>query len=98
MIGTGTKPPAYPSAIVAARYEALRSAALGEPLAPEARSGMYVFLSRGMWAWTRIIAAGSVPLQTIPARSPAPPEPLEHRAVVHVLAAMAMTINDRRAA
>ena len=43
MIETGAKPPAYSSAIVT-RYEALRSAALGEPLAPEARSGLFVFL------------------------------------------------------
>ena len=97
MIETGAKPPAYSSAIVT-RYEALRSTALGEPLAPEARGGLFVFLSKGMWAWARTITACSVPQEAVPDRSPAPREPFEHRGVIHVLAAMAMTINDRRAA
>jgi hypothetical protein len=38
---------------VRARYEVLRLAALGEPLPPEARSGLMLFLHRGMWAWAR---------------------------------------------
>lgn len=39
-----------------ARYEALRAGALGEPLPAEARSGLTLFLRRGMWAWAQASA------------------------------------------
>ena len=41
--------PAAPPTAVVARYERLRSAMLGEALPPDARSGLVVFLHRGMW-------------------------------------------------
>jgi hypothetical protein len=97
MTGVEAKPLAHSSEIIA-RYEMLRSAALGELLPPEARSGLFFFLHRGMWGWARALAAGGARQETIPARSPPPAEPFEHRAVIHVLAALAMTINDRRTA
>jgi len=37
------------STAIAARYEALRAAAFGDGLPPEARSGLTLFLRRGMW-------------------------------------------------
>ena len=37
----------------------LRMAALGEALPPEARSGLVLFLRRGMWAWARTLAAAA---------------------------------------
>lgn len=49
-----------PPTAFAAQYETLRMAALGEALPPEARSGLMLFLSRGMWQWTRTLAAESV--------------------------------------
>ena len=71
------------------RYEELRAAALGEPLAVEARSGLALLLRRGMLAWTRAASAPK-PTQQLP-RSPAPTsaDP-EQRAVVRLLAALAM--------
>lgn len=41
--------PSPEPATVAARYEMLRLAALGEALPLEARSGLLLFLRQGMW-------------------------------------------------
>ena len=41
---------------IAAQYEVLRGAALGHVLPPEARSGLALFLRRGMWGWARALA------------------------------------------
>jgi hypothetical protein len=82
-----------------ARYELLRAAMLGAALPPDSRAGLIVLLHRGMWAWARIIDRvrhGPVPITMAP---PSPlGEPCERRAVVHLLASMAMTITDRRTA
>lgn len=83
---------------VVEQYELLRGAMLGAALAPDARTGLIVLLRRGMWAWARAIVGG--PTQ----QRPIPPSPrlshldgsCERRAVVHLLATMAMTITDRR--
>ena len=45
------------------RYEILRSGALGQPIAPEHRSGLVVLLRHGMWAWVRAIADEGRPPQ-----------------------------------
>lgn len=37
------------------RYEVLRSGALGQPVAPEHRSGLVVLLRRGLWTWFRAV-------------------------------------------
>ena len=82
-----------------AQYETLRSAMLGEALPLDARSGLIVFLGHGMWAWARTLTLGTLgrePLHVPPSVSSKPTEPNERRAVIHLLAAMAMTINDRR--
>jgi hypothetical protein len=86
---------AVPAAIVA-RYERLRSAMLGEALPPDARSGLIIFLRRGMWSWVRILTVEPARLEPIPARSLMLAELIERRAVIGLLAGMAMAINDRR--
>ncbi len=96
MTNAETKP-STPSSAIVARYETLRSAMLGEALPPDARSGLVIFLGHGMWEWARTLTLGTrgrEPL--VPSSSSNPTEPGERRAVIHLLAAMAMTINDRR--
>jgi hypothetical protein len=88
-----------PSSTIVAQYETLRSAMLGEALPADARSGLIVFLRHGMWEWARTLTLGPLgrePLHASPSSSSNPMEPGERRAVIHLLAAMAMTINDRR--
>jgi hypothetical protein len=87
-----------PSSTIVARYETLRSAMLGEALLPDARSGLIVFLRHGMWEWVRTLTLGTLgrkPLHVSPCFSSNPAEPGERRAVIHLLAAMAMITNDR---
>lgn len=87
------------SSKVVARYETLRAAMLGEALPPEARSGLIVFFQQGLWRWARTLTSGTgrkTPLPVSDCGSNS--EPFERRAVIDVLAAMAMTINDRRTA
>ena len=86
---------APPTAIVA-RYERLRSAMLGEALPPDARSGLVVFLHRGMWRWARMLAVEPARLEPISSRSSGPAQFIERRAIICLLAGMAMAINDRR--
>jgi hypothetical protein len=86
---------APPTAIVA-RYERLRSAMLGEALPPDARSGLIIFLQRGMWRWARMLVVESAGLKPIPARSSMSAEFIERRTVICLLAGIAMAINDRR--
>ncbi len=93
--------PASPAHILQAQYELLRAAALGEETAVEARSGLTVLLRQGMWSWTRVITQGqtpqgaSAPFAPQPSRSDQSPD---RRAIVHLLAALAMTLSDRRTA
>jgi hypothetical protein len=83
---------------VALQYEALRNAALGYALPPEVRSGLLLFLRRGMWGWVRAMA-------TLGASSPQPrrtatlgfPTLEESRTVIHIFAAMAMNGEHRGA-
>ncbi len=87
----------HAASVTTARYETLRGAALGGALPLEARHGLVVFLRCGMWGWARSL----VPSQMTPAPPRCPDAasvivPLEHRAMVHVLAAMAINRNDRR--
>ena len=86
---------AHPSS-VRAQYETLRMAALGEALPPEARSGLMLFLSRGMWGWARLLAAPSAREATTHAPATSPTVPRDREAVIHVLAALAMNPHDRR--
>jgi len=81
---------------VSAQYETLRTAALGEALPPEARSGLMFFLRRGMWAWARTLTAPSVCENPAHAPPPSSTAPCERETVVYVLAAMAMNTLGRR--
>ena len=74
------------------QYEALRSAALGCPLLPEARCGLLLFLRRGMWGWARVMAEPNtnVPWEPRQGASLTFAVADESRAVIHVFAAMAM--------
>jgi hypothetical protein len=94
----GTQPrPAEPPPSIAAQYEILRGAALGEPLPPEARRGLGLFLRRGMWAWARMPATDgdAAPPKGSPSRPSTAPRPT--RAVIRVFAAMALNTNRGRA-
>lgn len=81
------------------QYELLRAAMLGAALPPDAPTGLIVLLHCGMWSWARVIdRARQGP---IPASSAHPAHlggPCERRAVVHLLATIAMTMTDRRPA
>ena len=70
-------------------------AALGEVLPPTARSGLMLLLRRGMWGWAQTLVATSPVQQPVHASSLPPPRN-ERTAVVHVLATMAMSTQDRR--
>lgn len=84
---------------VVAQYEALRSAALGCPLPPEARCGLLLFLRRGMWGWARAMAVPRTSIQQEPRHGASLSFVAadESRAVIHVFAAMAMNTEHRGA-
>ena len=97
-----TRPqPTAHSPTVLEQYELLRAAMLGAALPSDSRTGLIVLLHRGMWAWARAIGldpAGQRPIPAATVDPPTPDGPRERRAVIHLLAAMAMTITDRRPA
>jgi len=84
---------------VAARYENLRMAALGEPLAPEARIGLGIFLRRGMWGWVRALAVLKEPAPPMrpPSWTSTSNKPYQHQTIIQIFAAMALNTNNRRA-
>lgn len=94
--------PAMELATIVAQYETLRMAMLGEPLPPEARSGLSLFLHRGMWGWARTLAAASAVAVPTPGRCASPARSHcadgigERSAVIHAFAAIAMKRGDRR--
>jgi hypothetical protein len=92
-----TAAPAAPPTAVVARYESLRSAMLGEALPPDARSGLVVFLRRGMWGWARALSVEPTRLEPTPSRSSAPAQLNDRRTIVCLLAGMAMAVHNRRA-
>jgi hypothetical protein len=89
MTGAERGSPEEPRLIVS-HYERLRRAALGEVLPPEARSGLTLFLRRGMRGWVRAIATASASPQTTRAPSVNAAPPGDARAVIHILAALAI--------
>ena len=78
------------SAIVVSQYETLRKAALGDALPPDARSGLMLFLRRGMWGWTCALATTTAPGEPTGARPMDWNPPEECRTIVHIFAAMAI--------
>jgi hypothetical protein len=100
MIMARPKPTTH-SPTVVEQYESLRAAMLGAALPSGSRTGLIVLLHRGMWAWARTIVLDPARQRPIPASAVHPPKldgPCERRAVVYLLAAMAMAITDRRPA
>ena len=100
MIMACPKPAAHAPTVVE-RYELLRAAMLGAALPPDSRAGLIVLLQCGMWTWARTIVLDPAQRRPVPPSSAHPPRldgPCERRTVVHLLAAMAMTITDRRPA
>ena len=82
-----------------AQYEALRKAALGEVLPIEARSGLLLFLRRGLWGWAQVMATVGVSSPPQP-RCGAPlrlPSAEESTTIIHIFAAMAMGAERRGA-
>jgi len=87
------------STAMAARYEALRAAGFGGGLPPEARSGLTLFLRRGMWGWVRALTAAPLASreQTLPSSAALPFTRDGRNSVVCLLAAIVMGSNvDRR--
>lgn len=86
---------------VTSHYETLRRAALGEALPLEARSGLMLFLRRGMWGWAQTIndASAAIPMRAT-APSSAPLATHESKTVIQIFAAMAIEAAraDRRGA
>ncbi|OEC99672.1 hypothetical protein A9Z06_17110 [Rhizobium sp. YK2] len=82
---------------IAAQYEVLRGAALGEVLPFKARSGLMLFRRRGMWGWVQTLTAiASSPQVLIDPPTAAGSAHGGHNAVVHVLATIATSIHLRR--
>ena len=89
---------APPATLDVTPYELLRRAALGEMLPPEARTGLTLFLRRGMWGWARAMATTRASSATTPggsfskAMAPAP-----DAAIIHVFAALVIPTDTRGA-
>lgn len=87
------------STSIVAQYETLRRAALGHALPFEARSGLMLFLRRGMWGWARAMVIVGASMSQQPSCSP----PLscapsgESKTLIHIFAAIAMSANHRGA-
>jgi len=81
---------ALAAAVLTEQYETLRTAAFGDGLPPDARSGLALFLRRGMLGWARSAIVAGRPME--PARSffPSLNTNSGHRAVIHLFAAMAI--------
>ena len=79
--------------IVVTQYETLRRVALGDALPPGARSGLMLFLCRGMWGWARALATMSALEQPTGSRSSSKKASDEYRTIIHIFAAMAIRAN-----
>jgi hypothetical protein len=84
------------SSAIANQYELLRGAALGEDLPVSARSGLMLFVRRGMWSWVKTLVAATDPRQDETHPSPAASPHAGHATIVHVLATIVTSIHDRR--
>lgn len=81
---------------IAERYETLRTAALSARLPLEARSGLALFLRRGMWGWAQAAALSATPSRPTRSFFPTPTANDDQRAVIYLFAAMAMRSTKRR--
>jgi hypothetical protein len=82
---------------ILAQYETLRMAALGEPLPPESRSGLGLFLRRGMWAWVRAVADARNTVQPTCSLGLTSIASHQRKSVIQIFAAMALNTDYRRA-
>ena len=78
------------------RYEALRKAALGEPMAPECRSGLALFLRRGLWGWGRAVTSLAAPAPELSRSFPETSGTGQYTTVVRLFAALAIVHKDRK--
>lgn len=79
----------------ASRYEVLRVAGLGRALTPEQRSGLPIFLRRGMWAWaSAVVRPVAVSARTVPRRRTQRPRRTNADPAVQLLASMAVNITQ----
>lgn len=85
-----------PTSLIVSQYEALRRAALGEALLPQARSGLAVFLYRGMWGWAKTLSASAFSDQSLPKSQPSSSDDSPHIAVIQLLATLAMLPQEAR--
>jgi hypothetical protein len=90
MSAVATVEPTVAPSRVTEQYEMLRTAAFGEGLPLEARSGLALFLLRGMWGWARAAATPSTPSHSRRSSLVRSIDADEQRAVIHLFAAMAM--------
>lgn len=81
---------------VESQYETLRMAALGEPMPPECRNGLVLFLRRGMWGWARSPAIAHKPEQPTRSSLSSSSTPDQRRGVIRVFASMALVSNNGR--
>jgi hypothetical protein len=51
-----------------------------------------------MWTWACMLVTAGTQSEQISPRSPSQAQPFERRTVIHALAGIAMTINERRTA
>ena len=84
--------------MVVTQYETLRRAALGDALPCDARTGLLLFLHRGMYGWARAVATMHAPQQATGSRPSNWKAPEEHRTVIHIFAAMAINAIQQGAA
>jgi len=89
---TAAKKDAAALPTVVTQYETLRSAALGDALPPGSRSGLMLFLCRGMWGWVRALPNTNA-LEPVGSRPSSWKAPDEYRTVIHIFAAMAIRTN-----
>lgn len=83
----------FDSTLLTSGYEALRMAALGEPVAPEARSGLGLLLRRGIWGWARALIIDTPRQPSRPSSVGSALGSQQALTVVQVLAAMALGFN-----
>jgi hypothetical protein len=81
---------------VAQDYETLRTAACGEGLAFEARSGLALFLRRGMWGWAQGISDPDDGLRPTHPNCSGTVLDDNDKTIVRLFAAMAMSFAVRR--
>jgi len=71
---------------------------LGQVLPVDARRGLNIFLSRGMWTWACTQAVADPQSALISTASPLQDHPFERSTIIHALVGIVMTINERRTA